>query len=75
GEAEAAALRLAGEVAGTAPLALQALRRLVDAAPTQGLDAHLDLEAATVGSVWRTEDFVEGVTAFLEKRPPNFRGH
>lgn len=74
GEAEASAVRLAAEVAGTAPLALLALRRLVDAAPTHGLDAHLDLEAETIRSVSTSADFAEGVAAFLERRPPDFLG-
>jgi 2-(1,2-epoxy-1,2-dihydrophenyl)acetyl-CoA isomerase len=74
GQVLAAALRLAGEVAGAAPLALVATRRLLDAAPIRGLDAHLDAEAAEVTRLWKTDDFAEGVAAFLQRRPPRFRG-
>ena len=34
----------------------------------------LDYEAHLQDVAGRTEDFAEGVTAFLEKRPPNFVG-
>jgi enoyl-CoA hydratase/carnithine racemase len=74
GQVLAVALRLAGEVAGTAPLALLATRRLLDAAPTRGLDAHLDAEAAEVTRLWKTDDFAEGVAAFLQRRRPRFKG-
>lgn len=38
------------------------------------LDAQLDLEADLQAEAGRTSDFVEGVAAFKEKRPPVFRG-
>jgi 2-(1,2-epoxy-1,2-dihydrophenyl)acetyl-CoA isomerase len=74
GQALPAALRLAGEVAGAAPLALLATRRLLDAAPTHGLEAHLDAEATEITRLWSTDDFAEGVAAFLQRRPPGFKG-
>lgn len=40
-----------------------------------GLEAQLALEARLQGDCGRTGDFKEGVTAFIEKRAPRFRGH
>jgi 2-(1,2-epoxy-1,2-dihydrophenyl)acetyl-CoA isomerase len=74
GEVWAAAQRLAGEVAGAAPLALLATRRLVDAAPGHSFDDHLDAERATIKGLWNSADVVEGVTAFVERRRPRFEG-
>jgi 2-(1,2-epoxy-1,2-dihydrophenyl)acetyl-CoA isomerase len=66
---------LAGRLASaTAPYALIRLRELVDASTTQGLFAQLDLEQKLVSELWETDDFREGVTAFLERRSPGFTG-
>ncbi|HTC80335.1 MAG TPA: enoyl-CoA hydratase-related protein [Acidimicrobiia bacterium] len=74
GEVRAAAGRLAAEVAGAAPAALLATRRLVDAAPGHSFDAHLDAEAEAISGLWGSADVLEGVTAFIERRRPKFAG-
>jgi 2-(1,2-epoxy-1,2-dihydrophenyl)acetyl-CoA isomerase len=38
------------------------------------MDEQLDLEADTQGEMTRTGDFLEGISAFVEKREPNFQG-
>jgi 2-(1,2-epoxy-1,2-dihydrophenyl)acetyl-CoA isomerase len=38
------------------------------------MDAQLDLEAELQHGLARTDDFLEGVAAFIEKREPNFAG-
>jgi enoyl-CoA hydratase/carnithine racemase len=56
-------------------VALIETRRLVDAAPGQRFDEHLDDEEKTIRSLWSSADVLEGVTAFVERRRPVFRGH
>ena len=68
GEAETMAERLAAMPAG----ALVAIRRAIDAAATNGLDAHLDLERDLQAELGRGDDYAEGVRAFFEKRPAKF---
>lgn len=51
-----------------------AIREAVAASTRNDLDAQLALEARLQGAAGRTADFVEGVTAFLEKRPARFCG-
>ncbi|MEP4563688.1 MAG: enoyl-CoA hydratase-related protein, partial [Nitratireductor sp.] len=43
------------------------------AASTNSLDAQLDLERQLQREAGRSDDYKEGVSAFLEKRPPNYR--
>ncbi|MCX4091420.1 enoyl-CoA hydratase-related protein [Nocardia sp. alder85J] len=75
GAALAEARRLAAELGPrTPPLAIVGLRELMAAAPTNSLDAQLEREAHWVGTLNRTEDFAEGVSAFLQRRTPEFRG-
>jgi 2-(1,2-epoxy-1,2-dihydrophenyl)acetyl-CoA isomerase len=44
------------------------------AAPTQSLDAQLDLERDLQRELGNSRDYAEGVTAFLHKRPAHFTG-
>ncbi|MBL0937875.1 MAG: 2-(1,2-epoxy-1,2-dihydrophenyl)acetyl-CoA isomerase [Gemmatimonadaceae bacterium] len=49
-------------------------KRALNASAANGLDAQLDVEAACMTEAGKTADYVEGVTAFLEKRAPVYRG-
>jgi 2-(1,2-epoxy-1,2-dihydrophenyl)acetyl-CoA isomerase len=69
-----AALALAQRLATMPTQALVATRQLLRVAASNDLDAQLDLERDTQSALGRTHDYIEGVTAFLQKRPPIFKG-
>ncbi len=52
----------------------RALKQALRASPGNSLEDQLALEARLQGQCGQTGDFREGVTAFLEKRPPRFTG-
>ena len=69
-EARALATRLAaGPTFGFAQT-----KRAMQAAATNTLDAHLDLEADLMKACGESTDYAEGVAAFLDKRPAEFTG-
>lgn len=72
----AEALRVAGEIADSAPLAVQATKRLLAMAGTMGpTDARaIEISDAEAARVFMSDDAAEGITAFAEGRQPRFRG-
>ncbi|WP_048441465.1 enoyl-CoA hydratase-related protein [Caenimonas sp. SL110] len=69
------AMKLAERLAAMPTQALVATRQLLGAAASNNLDQQLDLERDTQSALGRTHDYIEGVTAFLQKRPAQFRGN
>jgi enoyl-CoA hydratase/carnithine racemase len=69
-----AALELAEVVAARPPLAVRLGKQAVLAADETPLTAGLDHERRLYELAMATEDRVEGMTAFVEKRRPEFRG-
>ena len=49
-------------------------KRAIDAAATNTLDAQLELEADLMKACGESSDYAEGVSAFLNKRPAEFKG-
>ena len=70
----AAAMKLAERLATMPTAALAQTRQLLRAAASNELDKQLDLERDTQSALGRTHDYIEGVSAFLQKRPPQFKG-
>jgi enoyl-CoA hydratase/3-hydroxyacyl-CoA dehydrogenase len=70
GEARSLAMKLADKP----PLALMAAKLAVDMGLEAGLWPGLAMESQLFGILFSTEDVIEGVTAFLEKRRPKFKG-
>jgi 2-(1,2-epoxy-1,2-dihydrophenyl)acetyl-CoA isomerase len=68
------ARKLAEDLASGPTQALGLIRRLYWASPENSYEEQLDLERQLQQRAGATEDFREGVTAFLEKRPAKFTG-
>jgi 2-(1,2-epoxy-1,2-dihydrophenyl)acetyl-CoA isomerase len=73
-DAGAAAAERAAAYAALPPLAVGMTKHLFEHAVTATLDEQLEKEAELQSRAAESEDFREGVTAFLEKRPAKFSG-
>jgi len=73
-ELEAAALRLAGEIAENAPLAVQSTRATFRAGLAEAVKTQTDHELVEQTWLRQTKDFAEGVKAVNERRAGNFVG-
>jgi enoyl-CoA hydratase/carnithine racemase len=72
GQAEPEALNLAAELGRASRPAQRAVIRAVDASYETPLAEGLGYEAAQEQDLFEAGEAKEGITAFLEKRPPNF---
>jgi enoyl-CoA hydratase len=68
------AKELAKTIAGKAPLAVAWAKRSINIGSETDLVTACAYEASQFGLVCGTEDRIEGTSAFLEKRPPQFQG-
>lgn len=73
-DALAAALAMAEKLAVMPTQALVATRHLLRDTSTRTLHQQLDAERDTQSAMGHTHDYIEGVMAFLEKRPAQFKG-
>jgi len=69
-----AALEWAREIAAGPPIALRFMKENLNRALTEDLQSCLDVEAERMVGGAFTDDYVEAVKAFTEKRAPRFRG-
>jgi 2-oxoglutaroyl-CoA hydrolase len=65
---------LVGELAERPPLALRTLKMVLNRGAEAPLETALELERKSYAWLRSTHDYQEGVTAFLEKRPPRYLG-
>ncbi len=71
---EAEAEKLIQRLANAPTMALGRIKRQLYASEDNSLKEQMDLEAKFFGECTATEDWVEGVTAFTEKRKPSYKG-
>ena len=70
----AEATAIASQLAAGPTVGLGLTKRLIQSASSNPMETHLDMERDCQRAAGQTEDYAEGVTAFLEKRPAHFRG-
>jgi enoyl-CoA hydratase len=74
GEATNEALRLAEQITQSAPMAVWESRKVVLAAAYEDDETLKKMTNRAMAKVMSSEDLKEGLTAFIEKRPPEWKG-
>jgi methylglutaconyl-CoA hydratase len=69
------AYELANTLVAASPSSLMHTKRLLIAGASEEVDGEIEAVITASAEVRETSDFREGVTAFLEKRPPRWTGH
>jgi enoyl-CoA hydratase/carnithine racemase len=74
GDVLAETLRWAERIADNAPLAIRAMKRLYRHGLGEDFEAHSHHVLMQLMQLFRSDDFREGVTSFMERRAPRFTG-
>ncbi len=67
-------MELATKIAKKSPVAMKAAIEMLQYAKTYAYDEGVKAEAHSFGTVFVSEDAKEGISAFIEKREPSFKG-
>jgi len=70
----AAARQLATEIAANSPLAVQGTKAVLAACEDKSVSDGLDYVATWNAGFLGSDDLIEAMTAFMEKRAPEFKG-
>jgi enoyl-CoA hydratase/carnithine racemase len=71
---EETVMEFAKELSKKAPLALRKLKEIMNKGAEMDLKSGLKLEEEALNYLTQTEDFQEGLAAFMEKREPQWKG-
>jgi 2-(1,2-epoxy-1,2-dihydrophenyl)acetyl-CoA isomerase len=71
---EAETKAFAGKLAGGPPLAMRAVKKTLFGSEKEALERALEAEVAHQMRCFASDDCLEGIHAFFEKRPPSFKG-
>ena len=75
GAAVEAAQSLAEEIAANSPLVVQGTKTVLQTRDRRSIDEGLDYVAVWNAGFLQSDDLIEAVSAFMEKRPPKFTGN
>jgi enoyl-CoA hydratase/carnithine racemase len=73
-ELESAAMALADEIAANAPISLRQAKKAIDGGYHLDLDSAFAFEAELYNATLLSEDRIEGLRAFAERRKPDYKG-
>ena len=65
----------AEKLAAKPPVGLRKIKEAIKKGVDTDLEAGLEIEQKALGDLLQTEDFREGIAAFIEKREPQWKGH